>query len=228
MKRLFTMWIIDHRSAIKNLMLCINNKTGTIFVPRISLYFTSQNRNSFSCFTIFIQLNVYILKLLSASQDWERLSSNMCPCTQWKLYLHNEELKPKFDVFYHIPSLLALRILQLFQINSFYFSRVQNLIHSTSCISAFLLPFPVLNFHSTKLINKLQELGNMKQYLQNLFFTNLSVSLHLGLLSRVCAHLWEYKMCHILSTDTVIKQYFIVWKKHAWHSDANILTSSML
>lgn len=92
----------------------------------------------------------------------------------------------------------------------------------------FLLPFPVLNFHSTKLINKLQELGNMKQYLQNLFFTNLSVSLHLGLLSWVCAHLWEYKTCHILSTNTVIKQYFIVWKKHAWHSDANILTSSML
>lgn len=190
------------------------------FSPRIYLYLTSQNRISFSCFTIFTQFTIYVLRLLSASQDRDRLSSNTYPCIQWKLHFHNEELKTRFHVFHHLPSLFYLSILSLFQINSFYFSQwVQSLIHFT-----FLLLFPVLNFHSTKLINELQELGNKKQYLQNLFFTNVSVSLHLGLLSRVCASLWEYEMCHILSTNTVIQQSF----QYSEKSMLSILMTTLL
>lgn len=74
-------------------------------------------------------------------------------------------LLAQFHVFYYPPSLLSLRILSLFHINSFYFSWwVQNLIHYLALYKT-LLSFPFLEFLAMKLINKLHKLGIMKHYL---------------------------------------------------------------
>lgn len=136
MKTLFTLWIIDPRSAIKSLMLYINNKTKGFFSAEFLFILHPKPEFPFLASLYSFNLLFMYSRPSSASQDWDWVSSNICPCTQWKLYFHNEELKTKSHVFYHLPSLLSLRILSLFQINSLYFSPwVQNLIHSPTCIS---------------------------------------------------------------------------------------------
>lgn len=133
-----------HYLLCESLMTEVQLKSHSCFTKQEQLFFFLPleflsylpNQNFLFFFTTFIQFIVYVLRLLPASQDWDRLSCNMCPCIHWKLYFHNEELKTKLHVFCHLPSPPSRRILSVFQINSFYFPQwVQNLIHSTPCIS---------------------------------------------------------------------------------------------
>lgn len=176
MKTLFTLWITNDRSAIKISLMLYKTGTTFFFLPLEFLSYLP-NENFLFFFTTFIQFIVYVIRLLPASQDWDRLSCNMCPCIQWKLYFHNEELKTKFHVFCHLPSPSSHQYVK--SIVSTFLSEFKTSFNPLLAFQfkTFLLPFPVLNFYSTKLINKLQDLGNMKQYLQNLLFTNLSVPL---------------------------------------------------